>query len=56
MFEVGELPWELTICVLDVLKNVFAEDDEAVFQGVELPRELILCFLGIEKNGLDEVE
>jgi hypothetical protein len=56
MFEVCELPWELIICLLDVLKNDFGEDDEALFQAVELSRELIFCFVGIEKNDLDEVE
>jgi hypothetical protein len=44
MFFVGELPCEIIICFLDVVKNVFGKD-EALFQGVVLPHELILCFL-----------
>jgi hypothetical protein len=40
MFEVGEWPWELNIYPPDVLKNVFSEFDEAMFQGVKRPCEL----------------
>jgi hypothetical protein len=35
---------------MDVLKNDFGEDDEAMFQGVERPFELIFCMLGIKKQ------
>jgi hypothetical protein len=33
MFYVGKWPWELIICLLEVLKNDFGEVDEAMFQG-----------------------
>jgi hypothetical protein len=56
MFQVGEWPIELIICLLHILKNVFDEVDEAMFQGVERPFELIMCFLGIEKSELVEVD
>jgi hypothetical protein len=36
MFQVGEWPWELIICPLDVLKNDFCEIDEEMFQEDEL--------------------
>jgi hypothetical protein len=44
----NEWPWEIIICLLDVLKNDFGEVDEAMFQGVERPCVLIFCVLGIE--------
>jgi hypothetical protein len=40
MFQVGEWPWELLICLSDALENI-GEVDEAMFQGVERPCELI---------------
>jgi hypothetical protein len=43
------------MCLLDVLKNDFAEVDKAKFLGVDLPCQIILCFLVIEKSDLDEV-
>jgi hypothetical protein len=55
MFEVGEWPWELIVCLLDVLKNVFDEVDEEMFQGVENQCELIFSILGIKKSDLDKV-
>jgi hypothetical protein len=50
MFYVGEWPWELIICILDVLKNDFGEVDEAMFECVEKPYEHIFCILNIEKK------
>jgi hypothetical protein len=47
MFLVGEWPWELIICLLDVLKNDFAKFDEAMFPGVERPCEMFSFILGI---------
>jgi hypothetical protein len=38
------------MCLLDVLKNVFGEVDEAMFQGVEKACEQIFCILRIEKT------
>jgi hypothetical protein len=40
---------------MNVLKNDFGEDDEAMFQGVERPFKIIFCILGIEKRDFDEV-
>jgi hypothetical protein len=37
MFYVGKWPHELIICYLEVLKNVFVEVDEAMFEDVERP-------------------
>jgi hypothetical protein len=33
MFQIGEWPKELKICLLDVLKNVFGDFDEEMYQG-----------------------
>jgi hypothetical protein len=41
--------------LLDVLKCVFVEFDEAMLQGVERPCELIFYLLGIQKSLMDEV-
>jgi hypothetical protein len=38
-----------------MLKNDFAEFDEALFQGVEMQCEIIFCILGIEESDFDEV-
>jgi hypothetical protein len=35
MFEIGEWPWVLIICLLGVLKDDFGEFEEAMFRGVE---------------------
>jgi hypothetical protein len=56
MFQVGEWPWDLIICSLDVLKNDFGEEDEAMFQGVERLCELIFCILGMEKSDLKSLK
>jgi hypothetical protein len=50
IFQVGEWPREIIICLLDDLKNYIVEDDEAMFQGVERPSELIFCILAIQKK------
>jgi hypothetical protein len=42
------------MCLLDDLKNDFAEVDRAMFLGVDLPCQIILCFLSIEKSDLGE--
>jgi hypothetical protein len=55
MFYVDQWPCEQIICLLDVLKNVFREVDEAMFQGVENQGELIFCILGIENSDLYKV-
>jgi hypothetical protein len=55
MFQVGEWPWEQIICLLVVLKNVFVEVDESMFQGFESVCEIVFCILGIEKCDLDMV-
>jgi hypothetical protein len=55
MFHVGEWPWELIICLLDVLKWDFGESDEAVFRGDQRPCEIIIWILGIKKSDWDEV-
>jgi hypothetical protein len=47
MFQVGEWPWDLIICLLYVLVKEFGEVDEAMFQGVERPCVRIFCILGI---------
>jgi hypothetical protein len=39
--------------LLDVLKKVFGEVDEAMFRDVERPLELNLCNLSIEKGVLN---
>jgi hypothetical protein len=49
------LPRELTICLLDFLKNDFGEVDEAMFQGVDRQCEPIFCILDIEKSDFYEV-
>jgi hypothetical protein len=43
------------IFLLDVFKNVFAEVNETIFQGVERPYDLNFWILRIEKRDLDEV-
>jgi hypothetical protein len=50
MVLVGDWPRELIICLLVVLRNDFAEVDEAMFQGVQRQCELIFCILGVEKS------
>jgi hypothetical protein len=40
---------------MNVLKNVFGEVDEAMFEGVIMPCKHIFCMLHIEKSDLDEV-
>jgi hypothetical protein len=55
MFYVGEWPCEISIFLLNILKNDFGEVDEEKFQGVERPCELIFCFVVIKKSDLDEV-
>jgi hypothetical protein len=40
---------------LEIFKNDFAEDDEAMFQGAEGSCELILCILATENSDLVEV-
>jgi hypothetical protein len=54
-FQVGKWPWEIKICLLEVLKGDFGDVDEEMFQGVERPCELIFYLLGIQKTDLDEV-
>jgi hypothetical protein len=49
MFQEGEWPLELIICLLEVLENNFRKVDVAIFQGVQTPFELIFCFLDIEE-------
>jgi hypothetical protein len=36
--------------LLDVLKNIFGEVDEAMFEDVERPYELVFSILCIEKG------
>jgi hypothetical protein len=50
MFSVGEWPWDLLVCVLDVLENNFNELNEALFQLVERSCEIYFCYLGIQKG------
>jgi hypothetical protein len=38
--------------LLDVLKNIFREVDEAIFEDVESPYKLIFCILCIEKGNV----
>jgi hypothetical protein len=47
MFKVGEWPYKLIICLLNLLKNNFREVDEAIFEGVERSCEIIFYILGI---------
>jgi hypothetical protein len=53
MFQIGELPWGLKLCLQHVLKD--GKDDEAMFQGVDGTCELIFCIPGIERSDLYEV-
>jgi hypothetical protein len=55
MFQVAEWPWQLIICLLDVLKCNNGEVDEAMFEGVERQCEEIFNILSIQKSDLDEV-
>jgi hypothetical protein len=41
LFQVGEGPWGLIFCLLDVLRNDFGEGVEAIFKFDERPSELI---------------
>jgi hypothetical protein len=50
LFEVGELPWVLIIFLMDVLKYVFGNVDEAMLQGIERPCEIIFCIVGVQKT------
>jgi hypothetical protein len=52
MFQVGDWPLNLIICLLHVSKNDFDEVDVAKFLGVERPFENILWFLNVEKSEL----
>jgi hypothetical protein len=38
-----------------MLKNDFADVDEAMFQGIKRQREIIFYILSIEKSDFDEV-
>jgi hypothetical protein len=40
---------------MEVFKNDFREDDQAMFQGVERINELLFCILRIEKKDFDNV-
>jgi hypothetical protein len=55
MFQAGDWPLDLIICLLDVLINDFDEADEAVFLGVERKFEFILWFQDNEKSELVDV-
>jgi hypothetical protein len=55
MFEVGEWPWELIICLLNFLKCDFGDFVEAIFHDVDRPFESIFYILGFQKSDLDEV-
>jgi hypothetical protein len=55
VFQVGEWPSEVIICLLVVLKCVFGEVDEASFLGVERACKVIFFLMGIQKSDLDEV-
>jgi hypothetical protein len=55
MFYVGEWPWEIKDCILDVLKNNFVEVYEAVFQSVQMPFQIIFYVLNVEKSDFYEV-
>jgi hypothetical protein len=48
MFQIGKWSWELIICLLDVLKCVVVDVDEAMFQCVERPYEIFFSLLGIQ--------
>jgi hypothetical protein len=41
------------MCLLEVLKNEFAEVHETMFHGIERQRDHIFYILGIEKSDLD---
>jgi hypothetical protein len=41
-FYLGGCPWELIICLLEVLKNQFVEFDETMFQRDRRPYEHFL--------------
>jgi hypothetical protein len=53
-FYVGDWPWELIICLLEVLKNAFIEVDEAIFLSVKWHCENIFCMLDFENSDMDE--
>jgi hypothetical protein len=55
MFYVGEWPWELNIWTMDVLKNVFGEVDEAMFQVVERPCVLFSVSRSSKKSDMEDV-
>jgi hypothetical protein len=52
MFQVGEWPWEIIICLLDVVKCNFGEVHESMVQMFEKHWELIFCLLDISNNTL----
>jgi hypothetical protein len=52
---VGEWSSELIICLLEVLKNDFFEDDEVTIQDFKRPWVLIFGYLGIENSELFEI-
>jgi hypothetical protein len=39
--------------LLDVLRIVFGDVDEAMFEDVERPQELIFCILSIKRGDLN---
>jgi hypothetical protein len=55
MFQVGEWPCELKICLVKVLKCDFGDVDDAIFHCVEIKFQRFFYILVIKKNVLDEV-
>jgi hypothetical protein len=56
MFQVGECHKELIICLVNVLKFVFVDVDDAMFFfDIERIFERIFYILGIQKSVLDDV-
>jgi hypothetical protein len=54
MFQLCEWPWELILCILDVLKFDFGEVDETMSKFAERPFENISCILAMQIRGMDE--
>jgi hypothetical protein len=53
-FQVAEWHWELIICLVNVLKCDFGDDNEKMFHDVERKFERFFFILRIQKNVFDE--
>jgi hypothetical protein len=51
MYKIDEWPWDLIICLLNVLKYDLGDVDEEIFHDVERPLQRIFYFVRFQKKG-----